>query len=105
MVNGILREKEKRIKDGMRIMGLNNTAFYLSWVITYLCIFTVISICVSAILVTTFFFHSEFGYVLLFHWLTCLSIIAMGVCITTLCNRAKVGNIVAIIILFMFGWL
>jgi len=50
MTNGILREKEKRIREGMKMMGLQNSAFYISWFITYFLIFTITSLLVSAVL-------------------------------------------------------
>lgn len=33
MTYAIILEKEKKIKEGMKIMGLKNSAFYLSWII------------------------------------------------------------------------
>jgi len=33
MTYGIIYEKEKKLREGMKMMGLNNTSFYLSWII------------------------------------------------------------------------
>lgn len=35
MAYALLEEKEKKIKESMKIMGLSDTAFYLSWCIHY----------------------------------------------------------------------
>ena len=35
LIYRFLFEKEKKIREGMSIMGMTNTSFYLSWFITY----------------------------------------------------------------------
>ena len=29
----LIHEKETKIREGMKMMGMNNTSFYLSWII------------------------------------------------------------------------
>ena len=43
-IYAILSEKEKKIREGMKMMGMTNTSFYCSWIFTYLIIFTIINI-------------------------------------------------------------
>jgi ATP-binding cassette subfamily A (ABC1) protein 3 len=50
MTYGLLQEKEKKIKEGMKIMGMNDSSFYLSWMIYYEVIYLVISLIVAAIM-------------------------------------------------------
>jgi ATP-binding cassette subfamily A (ABC1) protein 3 len=50
MTYALLYEKEKKLREGMKMMGLNNTQFYLSWIITYFIIYTTISILSSILL-------------------------------------------------------
>jgi len=40
----ILQEKEKKIREGMKMMGMNNGSFYASWIVTYIIIYTIINI-------------------------------------------------------------
>lgn len=35
MISKMLSEKEKKIREGMKMMGMSNSSFYLSWIITY----------------------------------------------------------------------
>jgi len=44
MLYKILLEKEKKIREGMKIMGMTNTSFYLSWYIDYsiICLITIL---------------------------------------------------------------
>lgn len=46
----LLYEKEKKLREGMKMMGLSNTSFYLSWIITYFIIYTIISIIATVLL-------------------------------------------------------
>lgn len=47
MIYGIVLEKEKKIREGMKIMGLKDSSFYLSWIIFYALIYLVVSIIVT----------------------------------------------------------
>jgi len=50
----------------MKIMGMTNTSFYLSWIITYLIILTTISLLVALALKLMAFQKSDFF--LIFFW-------------------------------------
>jgi ATP-binding cassette subfamily A (ABC1) protein 3 len=50
MTFALLYEKEKKLREGMKMMGLQNTSFYLSWIITYFIIYTIISIIATILL-------------------------------------------------------
>lgn len=50
MCYGLLIEKEKKIREGMKIMGMKDSSFYLSWIFYYMIIYTFISILVSLVL-------------------------------------------------------
>jgi len=50
MTYAIINEKEKKLREGMKMMGLNNTSFYLSWIIQYTIIYTLISIIATILL-------------------------------------------------------
>lgn len=76
MTYGLLIEKEKKIKEGMKIMGMNDSSFYLSWVIWYFVIYLITSFLVSLILKGTVFSNSNFWLILICHQLFCYSLIA-----------------------------
>lgn len=84
MTHGIIYEKEKKLREGMKIMGLSNTQFYLSWIIQYLLIYGIISILATAILSIFIYFillesmifvESGWGFIFLNYYLCCLSLI------------------------------
>jgi ATP-binding cassette subfamily A (ABC1) protein 3 len=51
LVKKLLTEKELKIREGMKMMGMSNSSFYLSWVITYFILLLVIISTVSYIVV------------------------------------------------------
>ena len=96
-MNGILTEKEKKIREGMKIMGLRNSAFYLSWFITYFIIFTVTSVLVSIPLAIVFG-ESNIILIFLWHWEFSMALMAMSFLISTFFSKAKVGNVAGFVI-------
>jgi ATP-binding cassette, subfamily A (ABC1), member 3 len=67
MTYGLLTEKEKKIKEGMKIMGMKDSSFYFSWVIWYFGIYFITSVLVSLILKATAFANSSFLLILIIH--------------------------------------
>ena len=62
MTYGLLREKESKIKEDLKIMGMSDSSFYLSWIIHYEIIYLIISLFASAFLkismdLNVFFFY------------------------------------------------
>jgi len=105
MVNLLLKEKEKRIREGMKMMGLQNNAWYLSWFIHYFIIFTLISLVVSLELINFFFKNTSWIFVFLWHWLFSMATMSLGFFVSVFFTRAKVGNVVAFVIYFALGFL
>lgn len=97
MTYGMLYEKEKKIKEGMKIMGMHDSSFYYSWIIYYEIIYLITSLLVCLILKGTVFAHSNFLLVLISHQLFCWSLIAQSMFIQVFFTRAKIGNIIAMV--------
>jgi len=103
-LNGIVSEKEKRIREGMKIMGLKNSAFYLSWFINYFIVFTLISLIVAGILYGGFFTYSSYIYIFLWHWEFSLCLMALGFLVSVFFSKAKQANVTGFIICFLFSF-
>lgn len=97
MTYGLLTEKEKKIKEGMKIMGMKDSSFYFSWVIWYFGIYLITSLLVSLILKATTFSQSNWFLIFLVHQIFCWTLIAQSLFIQVFFTRAKVGNIVAMV--------
>lgn len=49
LIRGIVAEKEKRIREGMFMMGLNESSLLWAWLTTYFVIFTIIAAIITLI--------------------------------------------------------
>ena len=65
----IVVEKESRAKEIMRIMGMTDLPYWLSWSLFYTVINTVVSTISWGILLTKVINYSQAGYIWLFFWL------------------------------------
>lgn len=101
-VKDIVYEKEKRLKEFMRVMGLSNGTHWLAWFLTAFASMFLICIFLSLILkfgrITQ---HSDFFVLLAF--LTCFTIATICQCflISVFFNRANLAAVVAGIIYFL----
>eukprot|EP00058_Branchiostoma_floridae_P016823 XP_002602311.1 hypothetical protein BRAFLDRAFT_127318 [Branchiostoma floridae] len=53
LTTNLVSEKEKKIKEAMKIMGLNGMAFWVSWLVVYMIAITVVSVVSAVNLETT----------------------------------------------------
>ncbi|CAE7209204.1 Abca1 [Symbiodinium natans] len=51
MVTSVVHEREARLRDGMRMMGMHPAAFYVSWALTYVILYLFVVTGVVVILV------------------------------------------------------
>jgi hypothetical protein len=65
----IVREKETRTKETMRIMGMTDMPYWLSWFVFYTCVNTVVTFLAWCILLINVINYSNPFYLLLFFWL------------------------------------
>ena len=65
----IVVEKESRAKEIMRIMGMTDLPYWLSWFLFYTVINTFVSTLSWGILLTKVINYSKSGYIWLFFWL------------------------------------
>lgn len=65
----IVREKESRIKETMRIMGMADFPYWASWFVFYMCLNAALTLICWLVLLTNVVKYSNFLYVWLFFWL------------------------------------
>ena len=97
MNSRILTEKEKKIREGMKIMGMQDSSFYLSWITWYMMIYTIISIAVTIILKLSIYTNSDITLIFIWYWLFCMTLIAQCLFVTSFFTNAKLGNILAMV--------
>ncbi|KAL4454192.1 hypothetical protein ABPG74_012149 [Tetrahymena malaccensis] len=91
----ILNEKEKRIREGMMMMGLGKAPFYLSWIITYLVYYFFISILVTIIFKFLVLTYTNFFVFFFFYYLYCISLLAQSLFITVFFTNQRPGILTA----------
>ncbi|XP_032674925.1 ATP-binding cassette sub-family A member 5-like isoform X2 [Odontomachus brunneus] len=103
----IVGEKEKRIKEGMKIMGLNDSVFWLSWFIVY-GVFVLLLSAVGVILLFTLqmFQHTHFLPIFLLVVLYSFSVIMFAFMITPFFDKSRtagvLGNFAVTILSLMY---
>lgn len=88
----IVGEKEKHIKEGLKIMGLRDSVFWLSWFIIYGVFVAFLSL-VSVVLLFTLgvLHHTNYFPVFLLILLYSLSVILIGFMITPFFDNSRVS--------------
>ena len=96
----IVREKETRAKETMRIMGMADFPYWMSWFIFYTVINTVVSTLCWGILLTKVINYSQSGYIWLFFWLYGEAVFGQIIFLQSMFTGSKYAGIVSTIIYF-----
>jgi len=97
----LLLEKEKRIAQNLRNMGMTTIAYYFSWILIYSLILAVISIIWTLMVGLTMFKHSNQFLIFLLFFLTGFYLLSVGFCLSSMFTRAKPGVLTALILFFV----
>ena len=92
MIKLIVEEKETRIKEGLKMMGLKPSTLWLSWLITYLIIFIITSILITLITANNVFKYSDKGLIFFFFLLAQLTFFAFALLFSTLFSNARAAS-------------
>ena len=96
----IVREKESRTKETMRIMGLTDLPYWLSWFVFYTVINTIVATLSWGILMFKVVNYSEPMYVWLFIWLYGEAVFGQIVFLQSMFTSSKYAGIISTIIYF-----
>jgi ATP-binding cassette subfamily A (ABC1) protein 3 len=100
LTKGLVEEKETKLREVMKIMGLSDSALQLSWLITGAVLFMWIA-CTSTLATTTSFIKSsDKGIIFLFFALFCLSEVLLSMLLATFFSNSKLASIAAPALLF-----
>lgn len=96
----IVREKESRIKESMRMMGMTDWPYWFSWFVYFTCVNTVITTIATLIMCINVIGHSNIALVWLFMWLYGQAVFGEIMVLQSLFSTAKYSGIVGSIIYF-----
>jgi len=93
-VTNMVSEKENKNKEINKIMGMYDSTFWLSWIIVYLLMFTVLNLFVSIVLIAIDFFYTVNLTIIFFILieLFALTTISFGMVFTTLFKKSKTAG-------------
>ena len=100
MVFRIVAEKESRAKEIMRIMGMTDLPYWLSWFVFYSIVNTVVSTLCWGILMSNVINYSQSGYIWLFFWLYGEAVFGQIIFLQSMFSGSKYAGIVSTIIYF-----
>ena len=97
----IVKEKESRCKESMRMMGMSDASYWLSWFVHYTIINTVIATIAWLVLLTNVIQFSRPFYIWIYFWLYGEAVFGQIVLIQSFLSKSKFSGIAAT--LFYFG--
>jgi hypothetical protein len=100
LIRGLVMEKETRIREAMRMMGLADSALIGSWVTTYVLLFAFLAAAITVLTKRNVFNASNGGAVFIFFFLYGLSAISYAYLVSVFFNRAKAAGIIGILLFF-----
>jgi len=96
----IVREKESRTKETMRIMGMTDLPYWVSWLVFYTIINTVVSTLAWAMLMPKVIVYSTPFYLWIFFWLYGEAVFGQIIFLQSMFTGSKYAGIVSTIIYF-----
>ncbi|XP_012517680.1 PREDICTED: ATP-binding cassette sub-family A member 5 [Propithecus coquereli] len=101
----IVAEKEKKLKEFLKIMGLHDTAFWFSWVLLYTSLIFLMSLLMAVIATVSLLFPRSSSIVIfLLFFLYGLSSIFFALMLTPLFKKSKHVGIVEFFVTVAFGF-
>ncbi|KFO26306.1 ATP-binding cassette sub-family A member 5 [Fukomys damarensis] len=101
----IVAEKEKKLKEFLKIMGLHDTAFWLSWVLLYASFIFLMSLLMAVIATASSLFPKSSSFVIfLLFFLYGLSSVFFALMLTPLFKKSKHVGIVEFFVTVAFGF-
>jgi ATP-binding cassette subfamily A (ABC1) protein 3 len=100
LIKTIVEEKETKMKETLLILGVRGWAHWLSWFISSLVVFFIITVSVTFTLTSTVLVHSNPVYIFLYVLLFSTSNIGFCFAIASFFSRAKLAGIIGPVALF-----
>jgi len=100
IISIIVQDKELKTREGMKMMGLKDSAYWLSFLCYYLIIFGILSVCLSSISVGFVFRHSNWFITFIYYMLYGLSVFAFAFFLASFFSKARVASITGTMIYF-----
>jgi len=99
-IRGLVLEKEEKIKEGMKIMGLSDVVYALSWLITLTVQSSITTFGILLVTRGSVFEYSDDAVIFLYFFAFSVSVVMMTFLLATFFSKAKSAAILGTIIFF-----
>ena len=96
----MVKEKETRTKESMKMMGLTFLPYWLSWFVFYSLQSTILSLVAWGMIMINVVNNSSPGYIFCFYWLFGQAVFGQIVVLQALFNKSKYAGLVSSLIYF-----
>ena len=100
LISQIVSEKESKARESMKMMGLTDFSYWLSWWVYYLIIVTIISALCILVLSFNVIKYSNRGLIFLFFWIYGLSLFGLAVFLQSFFSSSRVAAITGTLVYF-----
>jgi len=95
LVKGIVEEKQLRIREGMKMMGLPDSALFCSWLTTYTVMFLITAIGITIVTASTVYENSNKFFIFIFFFFFAMTTFAFCWLLSVFFSRAQVATTMA----------
>ncbi len=100
LTRGVVDEKESKIREGMRMMGLGKSSLFASWALFYILIEIVVSLGMTLVGSINVWAKSDFGSIFLLFFLFGVSVIAFSFLLSVFFSKARLASVLGAAIWF-----
>ena len=98
LTKGVVLEKERRIREGLAMMGLESCVYWLHWVIVYVVIYVLMTILLSLVCSWGLFTYSSTLLLMVFFLMYLLTLLSFSLLISVFFMRANVASTMSMIL-------
>lgn len=100
LISNVVSEKESKARESMKMMGLTDFSYWLSWWVYYLIIVTIITVLVLIVLSINVLKYSNRGLIFVYFWIYGLSLFGLAIFLQAFFSRARVAAIAGTLVYF-----
>lgn len=100
VLNELITEKESKVRESLRMMGVTSLSIIGSWYATYALIFGVLCLVFALVASLHVFPNSATSLLFAFFWLWSMSFLAFAFFIHSFFNHSRTGGVVGMMIMF-----
>jgi len=104
LIHNIVNEKEQKLRELMKMMGLTDFPYWLSWFCYYFVVILVLSGLITLLLIPIFT-NSNKIFIFLYFFLYGLSLFSYSVFVSSFFSNGKVASIAGSLLIFVQGFL